>query len=158
MFSDSISIHHLGRQPYEKVWQSMKHFTEGRTDEADQIWVVEHDPVYTQGLAGKPEHILLHNDIPIIQTDRGGQVTYHGPGQLVIYPLINIRRAQFDIRYLITALEQSVIDMLQQYDIEAHAKKEAPGVYVNEAKIASLAYELEKGAHIMVSQLMLRWI
>jgi len=141
-----LIIKHLGCQPYKAVWQAMQDFTETRQDEIDQLWVVEHPPVFTQGLAGKAEHILNPQDIPVIQVDRGGQVTYHGPGQLVLYPLIHLKRAKLGIRQLVTALEESVIDMLKHYDINAHARKDAPGVYVGEAKIASLGLRIRKGS------------
>ena len=146
MQNTDLVIRYLGCQPYKQVWQAMQQFTETRQDDADQLWVVEHPPVFTQGLAGKAEHILNPQDIPVIQVDRGGQVTYHGPGQLVIYPLIHIKRAEIGIRDLVTALEQSVIDMLKQYTIDAYARKDAPGVYIDEAKIASLGLRIRKGS------------
>lgn len=115
------------------------------SDQPDQIWSVEHPPVYTQGQAGKPEHLLFAGDIPVVQTDRGGQITYHGPGQRILYPLIDIKKANIGIRDLITALEQSVVDLLAHQGIYANARKRAPGVYVGAAKISSLGLRVRKG-------------
>lgn len=116
----------------------------------DQFWLVEHDPVFTQGQAGKPEHLLLPGDIPVVHTDRGGQVTYHGPGQVVLYPLLDVRRAKIGVRDLVTALENAVIKVLERYGVSARAKPDAPGVYVTspsgEAKIASLGLRIRRGA------------
>jgi lipoyl(octanoyl) transferase len=140
-----IRIKTLGRRDYESVWHQMKEFTETRQDHLDELWLVEHLPVFTQGLAGKEEHILNPADIPVVKVDRGGQVTYHGPGQLVAYPLINIKRANMGVRDLVTALESSVIEMLEQYNIEASLKAGAPGVYVGSEKIASLGLKIRKG-------------
>lgn len=124
----------------------MQAFTNNRTDETpDQLWLVEHAPVFTQGQAGKPEHILSAGDIPIVQTDRGGQVTYHGPGQLVAYPLLNLKRRKMGVRELVTRIENSVVDFLALYSIQACAKKNAPGVYVGEQKIASLGLRVRRG-------------
>ena len=143
----AIEVFHLGRQPYEPVWQAMRHLTDTRNAEtADQIWMVEHDPVFTQGQAGKPEHVLMPGDIPVISTDRGGQVTYHGPGQLVLYPLLDVRRSPMGVRDLVSALENSVIDALAEHSIEAYARRDAPGVYVDGAKIASLGLRIRRGA------------
>ncbi len=116
----------------------------------DQFWLVEHDPVFTQGQAGKPEHLLMPGDIPVVQTDRGGQVTYHGPGQVVLYPLIDVRRAGLGVRELVTALENAVIAMLAEHGVAARARPDAPGVYVEqagggEAKIASLGLRIRRG-------------
>lgn len=142
-----IQVYHLGRQPYQPVWQAMRSLTDSRdADTPDQFWVVEHEPVFTQGQAGKAEHILMPGDIPVIQTDRGGQVTYHGPGQLVLYPLLDVKRGKWGVRELVTALEQAVIWVLAEHDIEAHARPDAPGVYVGEAKIASLGLRIRRGA------------
>ena len=146
MSKTDLIIKNLGCQPYKVVWQAMQQFTETRQDETDQLWLVEHPPVFTQGLAGKAEHILNPQDIPVVQVDRGGQVTYHGPGQLVLYPLIHLKNAQLGIRELVTALEQSVIEMLKHYHIDAHARKDAPGVYIGAAKIASLGLRIRKGS------------
>lgn len=116
----------------------------------DQFWLVEHDPVFTQGQAGKPEHLLMPGDIPVVQTDRGGQVTYHGPGQVVLYPLLDVRRSNIGVRDLVTALENAVIDVLSGYGITSRARPDAPGVYVptemGEAKIASLGLRIRRGA------------
>src|SRR5205085_4068344 len=124
----------------------MRVFTDKRTPETpDEIWLIEHNPVYTLGQAGKLEHILNSGDIPIEKTDRGGQVTYHGPGQLVIYPLLNLRRLNLGVRELVTLLENILINLLATYDIQAEAKKEAPGVYVSSAKIASIGLRIRRG-------------
>jgi len=124
----------------------MQHYTDTRnSDSPDELWIVEHPPVFTQGQAGKSEHILNPGDIPVIQVDRGGQVTYHGPGQLVVYPLLDIKRSKVGVRQLVTHIEQSIIDMLAKYAITAYAKADAPGVYVDERKIASLGLRIRKG-------------
>ena len=142
--SDLI-IRHLGRRDYVPVWQAMKQFTTGRNEQTpDEIWMVEHPPVFTQGQAGKPEHVLLPGEIPVIKVDRGGQVTYHGPGQLVFYFLIDVRRKRSGPRAMVTALENATIAMLAQYGIVAKNKSDAPGVYVNGAKIASLGLRFRK--------------
>lgn len=136
----------LGLRHYEEVWQAMDTFTNQRDEKtADEVWCVEHAPVFTQGQAGKPEHVLDLGDIPLIPSDRGGQVTYHGPGQLVVYPLINLRRLGMGVRELVTAIEQSVVELLASYDIAAYAKTDAPGVYVHERKIASLGLRVRRG-------------
>jgi lipoyl(octanoyl) transferase len=142
----TLHIRHLGQQDYESVWHAMQQYTDTRNgDSPDELWIVEHPPVFTQGQAGKSEHILNAGDIPVIQVDRGGQVTYHGPGQLVVYPLLDIKRSKLGVRQLVTHIEQSIIDMLAKYDIQAYAKADAPGVYVNERKIASLGLRIRKG-------------
>lgn len=152
-------IKYLGRSDYEQTWQAMKKFTDQRdANTIDELWVTEHHPVFTQGLNGKPEHILQATDIPVVQVDRGGQVTYHGPGQLVIYCLLNIQRLGFGVRELVSIIEQSIVDFLTQYDIDAFARSDAPGVYVNltsigsnqlptvqMAKIAALGLRIRKG-------------
>jgi lipoyl(octanoyl) transferase len=144
--SQRLSIHDLGLRDYVEVWQAMREFTAQRTPETpDQFWLVQHPPVFTQGQAGKPEHLLLPGDIPVIQSDRGGQVTYHGPGQLVAYPLLDLRRLGLGVRDLVTAMEQVLVAVLAGYDIEAHAKPDAPGVYVNGDKIASLGLRVRRG-------------
>lgn len=123
----------------------MQRFTEGRTGETpDEIWVLEHFPVYTLGLNGKMKHVLDSGEIPVVKSDRGGQVTYHGPGQLVIYTLFDIKRLQLGIRQLVTLLEESMITVLAQYDIKAVSKAEAPGVYVNNKKIGSIGIRIKK--------------
>lgn len=133
-----LRVRHLGIRPYEPIWQSMSQFTNERDDATvDELWVVEHLPVYTQGQAGKAEHILNTTHIPIVKSDRGGQVTYHGPGQLILYPLINLRRRQLGVRDMVTLLEQLVIQWLSTYRIDAYAKPEAPGVYVALSDIPS---------------------
>ena len=140
-----LIVRYLGRRDYEPVWQSMKTFTAERNSQTqDEFWVVEHNPVFTQGQAGKPEHVLFPGDIPVIQVDRGGQVTYHGPGQLVFYFLMDVRRKRSGPRAVVSALECAVIEMLAGFGIEAHNKPDAPGVYVNGAKIASLGLRFRK--------------
>ncbi|MBD3898598.1 lipoyl(octanoyl) transferase LipB [Halomonas sp. ML-15] len=142
-----IQVFCLGRQPYLPVWEAMRALTDGRDAETrDQCWVVEHEPVFTQGQAGKPEHLLMPGDIPVVQTDRGGQVTYHGPGQLVVYPLLDVRRSKLGVRELVTALEQAVVGALGDLGVTAAARADAPGVYVGEAKIASLGLRIRRGA------------
>ncbi len=145
-----IELHRLGRRPYAPVWQAMRELTDRRDAETpDQLWLVEHDPVFTQGRAGKPEHLLMPGDIPVVQTDRGGQVTYHGPGQVVLYPLIDVRRSRLGVRDLVSGLERAVIALLAEQGVEAWARPDAPGVYVNtgvgEAKIASLGLRIRRG-------------
>ncbi|GAB2726704.1 lipoyl(octanoyl) transferase LipB [Halomonas garicola] len=148
----AIELHCLGRRPYLPVWQAMRELTETRDAQAaDQFWLVEHEPVFTQGQAGRPEHVLMPGDIPVVQTDRGGQVTYHGPGQVVLYPLIDVRRAGLGVRALVTAMENAVIDVLAEYAVAARARPDAPGVYVildsgEEAKIASLGLRIRRGS------------
>jgi lipoyl(octanoyl) transferase len=138
-------IRELGLQPYETIWRDMQRFTHERTDgTADEIWVLEHFPVYTLGLNGKQEHLLNPGDIPVIHCDRGGQVTYHGPGQLIIYTLLDIKRLNLGIRQLVTLLEQAMITALVQFDIKAVAKAEAPGVYVNDKKIGSIGIRITR--------------
>ena len=145
-----LEICDLGLQPYEQVWAAMTEFTNTRTqDSLDQLWLVEHPPVFTQGQAGKAEHLLVPGDIPVVQSDRGGQVTYHGPGQLVAYPLLDLRRSKMGVRDLVTALEQTIIATLAHYQINAFPKPDAPGVYVNTNgrvdKIASLGLRVRRG-------------
>jgi lipoyl(octanoyl) transferase len=140
-------IKHLGLVDYEPTWRTMQSFTDSRTaDTPDELWVVEHHPVYTQGLAGKPEHLLRLTDIPVVKTDRGGQVTYHGPGQLVVYLLIDFKRMHIGVRELVRRIEQAVIDMLAEQGITANGDVNAPGVYVDGAKIASLGLRIKNGA------------
>jgi lipoyl(octanoyl) transferase len=136
----------LGLQPYEKVWQDMQRYTDERdASSEDQLWLVEHPPVFTLGKNGKPEHVLAAGDIPLVQSDRGGQVTYHGPGQLVVYVLLDIQRMQLGVRELVTRLERSVIELLADYGIAAESKRDAPGVYVAGSKIAALGLRVRKG-------------
>ncbi len=131
---------------YGETWQAMKTFTMNRdTDTSDEIWLLQHFPVYTQGIAGKPEHLLYNNQIPVVNTDRGGQITYHGPGQLIVYTLLEFRRLGLTVRGLVTQLEKAVIDLLAVYCIKAESRREAPGVYVNGAKIASLGLKIKNG-------------
>lgn len=139
-------IRELGRQPYETVWREMQRFTAERDETTrDEIWLVEHPPVFTLGQAGKPEHVLNPGDIPVVRTDRGGQVTYHGPGQLVAYLLLNLRRYGLGVRQLVTLIEQSLVDLLGDYNITAYARPEAPGVYVDGRKIAALGLRVRHG-------------
>jgi lipoyl(octanoyl) transferase len=139
-------ISHLGRSEYQPVWQSMQRFTRQRNENTrDELWITEHHPVYTQGLNGRREHLLSTADIPVIQVDRGGQVTYHGPGQLVIYFLLDLNRLGKGVRQLVTDIEQSIIDLLADYGVQSHARKEAPGVYIGQAKIAALGLRIRKG-------------
>ncbi|GEK48127.1 lipoyl(octanoyl) transferase LipB [Bisbaumannia pacifica] len=143
----SIELHRLGRRPYLPVWEAMRDVTDRRDAETpDQFWLVEHDPVFTQGRAGKAEHLLMPGEIPVVQSDRGGQVTYHGPGQVVLYPLIDVRRAGLGVRDLVTALEQAVIALLAEQGVAARSRADAPGVYVGENKIASLGLRIRRGA------------
>lgn len=142
-----LPVRWLGRQPYMGVWDAMRDFTEQRNGaEDDQLWVVEHDPVFTQGLAGKPEHLLFPGDIAVVQTDRGGQVTYHGPGQVVIYTLLDIKHANLGPRALVTLIENATIQTLTDFAISSHARADAPGVYVKDGrKIASLGLKIRRG-------------
>ena len=136
-----------GRQEYVPMWQEMQEFTNTRDDKTpDEIWFVEHPPVFTMGLNASEEHLLEPGDIPVIKTDRGGQVTFHGPGQLMIYPLIDLRRSNMGVRALVTALEQSVVNLAADYDVEAVARPDAPGVYVNGEKLASLGLRIRRGS------------
>lgn len=141
-----MHIKQLGQQPYQATWQAMQDFTNQRDENtADELWIVEHPAVFTQGLNGKAEHLLqLAPHIPLVQTDRGGQVTYHGPGQLVIYVLIDLKRNQLGVRKLVTLIEEAIIELLKNFDIEAIARADAPGVYVNNNKIASLGLKIRK--------------
>lgn len=133
--------------PYQPVWQAMRIFTSQRKPTTtDEIWMLEHLPVFTQGLAGKPEHVLNTHEIPLIQCDRGGQVTYHGPGQLMVYLLLDLNRLNLKTRSFVRAIENSVIDYLKQLGINAQGKEEAPGVYVGEAKIGSIGLRMRKGS------------
>ncbi len=146
MYQDKILVRHLGLQPYEPVSRAMHDFTDSRDDSTqDEIWLVEHLPVFTQGQAGKAEHLLMTGDIPVIQSDRGGQVTYHGPGQQVMYVLLNLKRRKLGVRELVTLLEQTVVNTLAEYGIDAHPRADAPGVYVGEMKICSLGLRIRKG-------------
>ena len=144
--SESLCLRSLGRREYEPVFAAMRVFTEGRdAATSDELWSVEHPPVFTQGLAGKVEHLLAPGDIPVVQVDRGGQVTYHGPGQVVVYCLLDVRRLGLSVRGLVTILERSVIDLLAAYRIVGRTRPDAPGVYVEDAKVASLGLRLRQG-------------
>lgn len=144
--NSNLIVRKLGLKEYAPTWENMKSFTQTRTEETtDEVWLLEHSPVFTQGQAGKPEHILNPGEIPIVQTDRGGQVTYHGPGQLVMYVLFDLRRLKIGIRQLVTLLETTVINVLADYDISASSRCDAPGVYVNDAKICSIGLRVRKG-------------
>ena len=144
---EEIGIRALGYQDYEPLWRAMQAFTEQRgPDTRDEIWFTEHPPVFTLGMNAGREHILLPGDIPIVQIDRGGQVTYHGPGQLMIYPLLDVRRARIGVRDLVCALERSVIRLAEKFSIEAHGRRDAPGVYVGETKLASIGLRIRRGA------------
>ena len=146
MSSHTLIVRDLGLQDYEPTWRAMREFTDSRDAATpSELWIVEHPPVFTQGQAGKPEHVLAAGDIPVVQTDRGGQVTYHGPGQLVIYLLLSLREAGLGIRRLVTHLEQAVIDALADYGVSAEARRDAPGVYVDGRKIASLGLRVRRG-------------
>jgi lipoyl(octanoyl) transferase len=141
-----LNLRDLGIQPYSETWDAMRAFTEARTPEtADELWLVEHPPVFTQGQAGKAEHIINPGDIPVVQSDRGGQVTYHGPGQLVVYCLIDLKRTHLGIRDLVTALEQAVIHMLADQGVRAEARPDAPGIYIDKMKICSIGLRVKKG-------------
>ena len=141
-----LRVRYLGLQPYEPSLQAMQDFTDSRDAETvDEIWLLQHEPVFTQGQAGKDEHLLQQTHIPIIKTDRGGQVTYHGPGQLIAYMLIDLKRLGIGVRQLVTLMEEAIIDTLAQWQVTAYGKPDAPGVYVNNAKIASLGLRVRKG-------------
>ncbi|MBB3227742.1 lipoyl(octanoyl) transferase [Luteibacter sp. Sphag1AF] len=141
-----LNVRRLGRVPYEPIWKAMSAFTDNRTDDTvDEIWLLEHDPVFTQGQAGKAEHVLAPGDIPVVQVDRGGQVTYHGPGQIVAYPLIDLRRVGVGARQLVCRIEQSIIDTMAEWNIVAERVEGAPGVYVAGAKVAALGLRIRRG-------------
>lgn len=142
-----IAIRNLGLQTYEPVWRAMQQFTDTRDENSrDEFWFCQHEPVFTLGLNTAPEHLLATGDIPVVQIDRGGQVTYHGPGQLMIYPLIDIRRSNISVRDLVTALEQGVVDLAAEFNITAASRCDAPGVYVDGAKLASVGLRIRRGA------------
>jgi len=142
----NLQVKRLGRVDYAPTFQAMQAFTVSRTAETpDELWIVEHPPVYTLGQAGKPEHILRDIGIPLVQIDRGGQVTYHGPGQVVIYLLLDLPRLKIKVRELVTAIEQAVIDLLGNYGVSAARWDGAPGVYVGEAKVAALGLRIRNG-------------
>lgn len=142
----TVIIRDLGRQEYVPLWHAMQRFTDARCDTtADEIWFTEHPPVFTMGLNASREHLLAPGDIPVVQIDRGGQVTFHGPGQLMVYPLLDLRRVSMGVRTLVTALEQSVVDFAAEFDIIAASRPDAPGVYVNGQKLASVGLRIRKG-------------
>lgn len=144
--ANSVVVRDLAVCDYLPIWQKMQRFTDQRNAETpDEIWLLEHNAVFTQGQAGKPEHLLVTGEIPVVDVDRGGQVTYHGPGQLMMYTLINIKRLGIGVRELVSALEQTIVLTLAQANIEAYAKKDAPGVYVDEQKICSVGLRIRKG-------------
>ncbi|MDT8363584.1 MAG: lipoyl(octanoyl) transferase LipB [Nitrosomonas sp.] len=146
--TSSIRIRRLGVVDYTDTWQAMIDFTQQRTRETpDEIWLLQHPSVYTQGIAGKTEHLLVSSgNIPVIRTDRGGQITYHGPGQLIAYLLLDLRRWQLGVRELVRKMENTVIDLLRIYAVHAQSRVDAPGVYVGDAKIASLGLRIRRGA------------
>lgn len=142
-----IIVRAMGREDYEPLWRRMQSFTDNRDEAtADEIWFTEHPPVFTLGQNASREHLLDPGDIPVIQVDRGGQVTFHGPGQLMIYPLMDLKRAKTGVRDLVTALEQSVVDLVADYGIEGKARRDAPGVYVDSRKIASVGLRIRRGS------------
>ncbi|RJE73747.1 octanoyltransferase [Pseudoalteromonas sp. MSK9-3] len=146
MKQKSVIVRQLGRRSYEPIWHKMQSFTDTRDEHSlDEIWLVEHDPIFTQGQAGKAEHLLAPGSIPVLKVDRGGQVTYHGPGQQMMYVLFNLRRLNIGVRELVTWLEECIIDYLAELNIQAYAKADAPGVYVNDSKIASLGLRVRRG-------------
>ena len=141
-----IHIKALGMVDYEPTWHAMQKFTAERTaDTVDEIWLLQHPPTYTQGQAGKPEHLLHQTNIPVVKIDRGGQITYHGPGQIVAYLLLDLHRWKINVRELVRLMEQAVIDLLAEYGVQAEGREDAPGVYVGDAKIAALALKIKKG-------------
>jgi lipoyl(octanoyl) transferase len=145
--SDSPLIRHLGLSEYEPIWRAMQAFTDGRQPSTpDEIWFVEHPPVFTLGLNAGREHLLAPGDIPVVQIDRGGQVTYHGPGQLLVYPLIDLRRRRLNVRELVVALEDAVIAYVAELGLKAQGSRAAPGVYVDGAKLASVGLRIRRGA------------
>jgi lipoyl(octanoyl) transferase len=144
--SHDAIVRDLGRQPYEPVWRAMQAFTDARTESTDdELWLVEHEPVFTLGQAGKPEHVLMPGEIPVIHVDRGGQVTYHGPGQIVVYPLLDLKRLKIGVRDYVCRIEQAIIDTLGEWNIDAMRREGAPGVYVGDAKIAALGIRVRRG-------------
>jgi lipoyl(octanoyl) transferase len=146
MSAHTARLRDLGRRPYAPVWRAMQAFTDARDAETeDELWLVEHDPVFTLGQAGKPEHVLMAGDIPVIHVDRGGQVTYHGPGQIVLYPLLDLRRLKVGVKEYVCRVEQAMIDTLADWNIQAVRRDGAPGVYVNDAKIGALGIRVRRG-------------
>jgi lipoyl(octanoyl) transferase len=145
----TVAIRNLGQRDYIPLWREMQEFTDTRDEStADEIWFTEHPPVFTMGLNASDEHLLAPGDIPVVQIDRGGQVTFHGPGQLMIYPLLDLRRAGLGVRPLVTALEQSVVDFVAEFDVAAVSRADAPGVYVGEMKLASVGLRIRRGSSL----------
>lgn len=141
-----LAFYRYGRRPYQPVFEAMKAFTDTRDESTpDQCWLLEHEPVFTQGQAGRAEHVLAPGDIPVVQVDRGGQVTYHGPGQLMVYPLIDLARRHLGVREFVTLLENLTVTTLAHWGIEAAPRRDAPGVYVEGHKIASLGLRVRRG-------------
>ncbi len=141
-----LHVRRLGLMDYEPVWRAMQAFTDSRDENTpDEIWLVEHPPVFTQGQAGKAEHLLAPGDIPVVQVDRGGQVTYHGPGQIVAYTLIDIKRLELGVRELVTGIEEAILTVLDSYGVKAQRLAGAPGIYVEGVKIASLGLRVRRG-------------
>lgn len=149
--ADELIIRQLpGLQPYEPTWQAMQALTASRDEQTpDEIWLLQHEPVFTQGQAGKAEHLLNPGDIPVVQVDRGGQVTYHGPGQQIVYLMLDLRRRKLGVRDLVDIIEQSIVELLADYGIKAYPKPDAPGVYVDEQKICSLGLRIRRGCSFM---------
>ncbi|WP_067986459.1 lipoyl(octanoyl) transferase LipB [Neptuniibacter pectenicola] len=146
MLSDQLIVRDLGLLPYEPTWLRMQAFTNERdADAVDEIWSLQHEPVFTQGQAGKQEHLLNPGDIPVVQVDRGGQVTYHGPGQAIVYLMLNLKRKKVGVRELVTIMEDAVVNTLNDFQVKAYAKPDAPGVYVDDRKIASLGLRVRRG-------------
>lgn len=142
----NLHIRHLGQRDYEPVWHEMQRFTANRDETTDdELWLVEHPPVFTLGLNGKTHHLLNPGDIPVINADRGGQVTYHGPGQIVLYCLLDLERLGIGVQQLVQKIEQAIIILLAKYDISSQARRDAPGVYVDGAKIAALGLRIKRG-------------
>ncbi len=141
-----LQVRWLGRVDYVPTWHAMQKYTAERDEHAsDEIWLLEHHPVFTLGMNGNPTHVLAAGEIPVVQIDRGGQVTYHGPGQLVLYPLLNLKRWNLGVRELVMALENAVIAMVARYGVQAHGKRDAPGVYVDNRKLASIGLRIRRG-------------
>jgi lipoyl(octanoyl) transferase len=146
MDTSRLELRHLGTVDYEPVWRAMQSFTDSRDEQAtDELWLVQHPPVFTQGQAGKAEHVLAPGNIPVIQVDRGGQVTYHGPGQIVAYPLVDIRRKGIGVKEFVHRIEEAIIDVLSDYGVMGARIEGAPGIYVDGAKIASLGLRVRRG-------------
>ncbi len=144
--TETLIVRDLGLQAYEPIWRAMQAFTDARDEHTpDELWLVQHPPVFTQGQAGKAEHVLAAGDIPVIQVDRGGQVTYHGPGQIVAYPLVDLRRLGVSVKSLVCRIEEAILRVLAHYGVQASRRPGAPGIYVQDAKIASLGLRVRRG-------------